>query len=301
MPLELNPDIFRAVLESLPIGVYLTDLKRQIGFLNTSAERITGYLGQEVIGHFCHDNLLMHCDENHVALCGCACPLAQTMQDGRPREASIFLRHKEGQRVPVRVRAIPVRDEFGVVVGAAECFEERSFRATEMRCPHLRGDVSLDDVTEIPDRQATLAGLGAALEEFAASQVPFGVLSIAIDNPDHVRHVYGCQAVNQVLYAAAQTLSSGSRPDDLVGRWREDRFAALVACPAADGLLSCAERLKRLVSLASVPWWGDRLSVTVSMGGTMVRPGDTVESLLERAEEALQAATAAHADAVLVI
>jgi diguanylate cyclase (GGDEF)-like protein/PAS domain S-box-containing protein len=298
--LELNPDIFRAVLQSLPIGVYLTGLKRQIGFWNTSAEKITGYLGQEVIGHFCHDNLLMHCDENHVALCGCACPLAQTMQDGRPREANIFLRHKDGQRVPVRVRATPVRDEFGVIIGAAEYFEERSFRA-EMRCPHLRRDVSLDGVTEIPDRQETLAGLGAALEEFAASQTPFGVLSIAIDNPDLVRRVYGCQAVDQVLYATAQTLSGGTRPDDLVGRLREDRFAALFACPAAEGLLSCAERLKRLVSLASVPWWGDRLSVTVSMGGTMVRPGDTVESLLGRAEEALEAATAAHADSVLVV
>jgi diguanylate cyclase (GGDEF)-like protein/PAS domain S-box-containing protein len=301
MPLELNPDIYRAVLESLPIGVYLTDLKRQIAFWNASAERLTGYLGQEVIGHFCQDNLLMYCDENQVALRGCAYPLAQTVQDGQPREANVFLRHKEGQRVPVRVHAIAVRDEFGVVIGAAELFEERSFRGAEMRCPHLPVDSSLDDVTQIPDSQATLAGLGAALREFATSQAPFGVLSIAIDNLDHVRRVSGCRAVNEVLYAAAQTLSGGTRPDDLVGRWREDRFAALVACPAADGLLSCAGRLQRLVPLASVPWWGDRLSVTVSIGGTMVRPGDTVESLLGRAEEALQAATAAHADSVLVV
>jgi diguanylate cyclase (GGDEF)-like protein/PAS domain S-box-containing protein len=301
MALQLNSEIYRAVLESLPIGVYLTDLKRQIAFWNTSAERITGYRGQEVIGHFCHDNLLMHCDENRVALCGCACPLAHTMQDGRPREANVFLRHKEGQRVPVRVRAVPVRDESGVIVGAAEFFDERSFRAAEMRCPHLRADVGLDNVTEIPDRQATLACLGAALQEFAASHVPFGVLSITIDNLDHFRRVYGCQSVNAVLYAAAQTLSVGTRPDDLVGRWREDRFAALVACPAADGLRSCAERLKRLVSLAAVPWWGDRLSVTVSMGGTMVRPGDTAESLLGRAEEALEAAAAAHADSIVVV
>jgi len=301
MPPELNPDIYRAVLESSPIGVYLTDRKRQISFWNTTAERITGYLGQEVIGHFCQDNLLMHCDENHVALCGCACPLAQTMQDGRAREANVFLRHKDGQRVPVRVRTIPVRDEFGAIIGAAEFFEERSFRATEVRCPHVRANVSLDAATEIPDRQAVLSGLGAAVEEFATSQVPFGVLSIAIDNLDQVRHVSGCQALNAVLYAAAQTLSAGTRPDDLVGRWREDRFAALVACPTADGLRSCAQRLQRLVSLAGVPWWGDRLSVTVSMGGTMVRPGDTVESLLGRAEEALQAAAAAHADSVLVV
>jgi diguanylate cyclase (GGDEF)-like protein len=139
------------------------------------------------------------------------------------------------------------------------------------------------------------------LEEFAASQAPFGVLSIAIDNLDHVRHVDGCQAANQVLYAAAQTLAGGTRPEDLVGRWRADRFAALVACPTAEALRSCAERLRRLVSMASVPWWGDRLSVTVSMGGTMVRPGDTVDSLLGRAEEALRTATAAHADSVQVL
>jgi PAS domain S-box-containing protein/diguanylate cyclase (GGDEF)-like protein len=301
MPMELNPEMFRAVLESLPIAVYLTDRKRQIAFWNTSAERITGYLGQEVIGHFCQDNLLMHCDENQLDLCGCACPLAQTMQDGRPREADIFLRHKEGQRVPVRVRSVPVRDEFGVIIGAAECFEERSFRATEARGGRIPADVPLDDVTEIPDRQATLAGISAALEGFATSHSSFGVLSIALDDLEHVRRVSGCQAVNAVLYATAQTLSGGTRPGDLVGRWRAERFIALLICPAAEGLRSCANRLKRLVSLTAVPWWGDRLSVTASMGGAMVRPGDTVESLLGRAEEALEAAAAAKPDSVVVI
>src|SRR5208282_2600710 len=128
MQSELNLEIYRAVLESVPMGVYLTDRKRQILFWNARAERITGYLGQEVIGRFCHENLLMHCDENQVALCGYECPLARAMQDGRAREANVFLRHKEGQRVPVHVSAVPLRDEFGAVIGAAEFFEERSFR-----------------------------------------------------------------------------------------------------------------------------------------------------------------------------
>ncbi|HXM44553.1 MAG TPA: diguanylate cyclase [Bryobacteraceae bacterium] len=301
MPLELNPDIFRAVLESLPIGVYVTGRNRRIAFWNTTAERITGYLGQEVVGRLCDDNLLMHGDETQAALCDSDCPLQQTMHDGQPRDTNIFLRHKDGQRVPVRVRSVPIRNEFGVIIGAAECFEERSCRTAQTRCPHVRGDVSLDEVTQIPDCQTTEAAIAAALEEFSSSQAPFGVLLMAIDNLDRVRHVDGCQAVNEVLYATAQTLSSGTRPEDLVGRWRADRFVALVACPAAEGLRICAERLRRLVALASVPWWGDRLSFTVSVGGTMVRAGDTVEPLLGRAEETLQAATAAQADSVLVV
>jgi PAS domain S-box-containing protein/diguanylate cyclase (GGDEF)-like protein len=299
--MELNLEVYRAVLESVPVGVYLTDRKRQILFWNGSAERITGYLGQEMVGRFCPDNLLMHCDENQVVLCHGECPLARSMQDGRNGEASIFLRHKEGQRVPVRVQAVPLRDESGIIVGAAEFFQERPFRATEMRCRHLRGNVSLDDVTEVPDRRTMEAAIAAALESFAVSQEAFGVLSIGIDKLDHLRHVYGCQALNAILYAAAQTLSAGTRPEDLVGLWKEDRFAALVACPGAEGLQSCAERLRRLVGVASVPWWGDRLSFTVSMGGTMVRPGDTVQSLLARGEEALEAGQAANGESILVV
>ncbi|MGO4882222.1 MAG: GGDEF domain-containing protein [Bryobacteraceae bacterium] len=301
MDLELNPDIFRALVEDSPNGIYLTDRKRQIVFWNASAERITGYLGQEVIGHLCHDNLLMHCDENHLALCGGDCPMAYTMQDGRPREAHIFLRHKQGQRVPVRVRSIPLRDEFGVIIGAAEIFEERSFQHADRRRPSRPEQVSIDSITGVADGGGTLAVLAKAMESFAASQISFGALAVAIDNLPHLRRVYGCQAVNEVLWATAQTLAGGTRPEDMVGRLGEDRFAVLVVCPAADGLRVCAERLKRLVSLAAVPWWGDRLSFTASMGGSMVRLEDTKDSLLARAQEALERSLAAGADAVLVV
>jgi len=282
------------------MGAYLTDRNRQILFWNSRAERITGYLAQEVIGRCCHDNILMHCDENRVQLCNSACPLSHAMQGGRTTEANVFLRHKQGQRLPVRVHAAPIRDEFGAVIGAAEFFEEWGFRSPEMRSPYLKENVSLDEVTGLPGHEAVLAGFGAALDELGSSETAFGALAIAVDNLEHLRHVYGCRAVNSLLYAAAQTLLDGTRPHDLVGRWREDAFAALVLCPTVDDLRSCAGRLRGLISLVAVPWWGDRLFITVSIGGTMARAGDTGESLLVRAEEHLAAALAAQADSVLV-
>ncbi len=301
MSLQLNPEIFRAVLESLPIGVYLTDLKRQIAFWNTSAERITGYLGQEVIGHFCHDNLLMHCDESQMALCGETCPLAETMLDGRPRKVDIFLRHKDGQRIPVRVHSVPIRDEFSAVIGAAEFFEERSFQGIETRWANLRPDASLDGGMEIPGGKAMKAKLAAALEGFGAPQSFFGVLVMGIDNLDRLRHVDGCQAVKEVMYAIAETLLAGTRPEDMVCRWSDERFAAFVANPAPDGLRSCAERFQRLMASVAVPWWGDRLSVTVSIGGTLALPDDTVQSLAARAEAALENAAGLKPGSVLVV
>jgi len=48
-----GPEIFCAVMESLPAGIYLTDRKQKTQFGNTGAVRITGHLRQEVVGHFC--------------------------------------------------------------------------------------------------------------------------------------------------------------------------------------------------------------------------------------------------------
>jgi len=46
--------------------------------------------------------------------------------------------------------------------------------------------------------------------------------------------------------------------------------------------------LRRVVSVAAIPWWGDLLSVTISVGGSAAREDDSVDSLLARAEQALQ-------------
>ena len=53
-----NPEIFRSILETLPTGVYLVDRDRKILFWNRAAENVTGYLRQDVVGHFLREHLL---------------------------------------------------------------------------------------------------------------------------------------------------------------------------------------------------------------------------------------------------
>jgi PAS domain S-box-containing protein/diguanylate cyclase (GGDEF)-like protein len=299
---DLNPEIYRVVLETLGTGVYLVDRDRKIVFWNDGAEKITGYLRHEAVGRSCLDNLLMHCDENNALLCGVACPLAHTMQDGKPREVNAFLRHKEGERVPVHIRAVPVRDGTGAIIGAAETFDKRTFRPGVDLHP-IRGVIrdSIDAIAGIPDHRSTLAHLEASLREFREDHAPIGVLSLAIDKLDQFRGLYGRRAVEMAEHAAAQTLSKSLGPDDIVGRWREGRFVAVVtSCPATvierAGLI-----LKRMVSLSAITWWGDRISVTVSVGGTAARAEDTADSLLGRAEEALEKSMREGGDRVAIL
>jgi GGDEF domain-containing protein len=78
------------------------------------------------------------------------------------------------------------------------------------------------------------------------------------------------------------------RPTDFLGRWQENQFLAILTeCSNAE-LPRVAERLRRMAATSKVEWWGDSLKLSVSLGGTAVRAGDTVESLTLRAEEALR-------------
>jgi PAS domain S-box-containing protein len=304
MPVELSPEVYRSVLESLPTGIYLVDRNRRITLWNDSAEKLTGYLRQEMIGRGCYDDLMLHCDGSSAVLCDVSCPLLQTMHDGQPRELDVFMRHKDGQRIPVRVRAVPIRDEHGAIVGAAECMDERPVFPIPYIHPWRFGaTLSMDAAAEVPDHQAILARLLAGLEDFAAGHIPFGVLSIAIDGLDRLRHRDGHTAVNAVSHVTARTLSRSLGPNGMIGsgsREFNDRFTAIVENSTGEALQKTAGLLKRLVSLEAIPWWGDRISVTLSMGGSMVRPGDTPESLLERADAALGASLLEHGDHVVV-
>lgn len=286
---KLSPEIYRSILEGLPTAVYLVDRDRRILLWNRGAEELTGYLRQEVIGRSCRDDLLMHCDENQACLCGVACPLQKTMLDGHPRAAEVFLLHKNGNRVPVTVRAAPIHDEAGLLIGAVECFEKRPILLTvDVALRQVSQGASLDEVTGILGRAGILAGLQVYVANYTASPLPFGVLTIAVDGLDRLRHADGRNGVNAVLYATAQTLASMLGPNDMIGRWSEERFVAVVNGCTASTLLAAAGRMKRMASLDGVPWWGDRITVTLSMGGAVVRDGDTPETLVSRAEAALE-------------
>lgn len=285
---ELEPSRYRAILESLPHGVYVVDRERKILFWNDGAENITGYLRQEVIGRYCPDNLLMHCDLTYQCLCGSECPLLSTMHDGRPRDAQLFLRHKNGERVPVRVRAVPLRDDAGTIIGAVESFDQQHSGPGRLVHPNAQAVHNhIDKLTGISDHVSTQTYLQACVSDFVEDRIPFSILRIAIDDLDGFRKTHGALAADRIVHMVAATLSKNLRDGDIAGHWAEDRFIAiLLDCPPLL-LTQMGAKLKLLSDAAAIPWWGDRLCITVSAGGATVRPEDTADSLLSRSEQAL--------------
>ncbi len=285
-------DFFRSILENLHVAVYVVDRNGKILFWNDGAERITGYLRQDVIGRIHDDNFLGETDGEDNELSGPLAPTVAAMREGKPTQAQVSMRHKSGHRVPVQLWAFPVRNAEGAIVGAAESFEESvSVGDWDRRQTKLATYGCIDTASGVLNHGMIQSHLRENLGMFAEHPVPFSILCIQLDQLEKVQARDGPGAIAAVLRVVGQTLENSLRPTDFLGRWQENEFLAILTECSGLEISRASERLRRMVSGSKIAWWGDRLPVTISVGGTVVRRGDTVEGMVLRAEQALREST----------
>lgn len=286
-------DICRGILDSLPAGLCVVDMEKKIVFWSHGAERITGYLRHEIIGHSCVSEPLLHCDQPGCEFCKEDCPVARAIKTSQPADAIGFLHHKTGYEVPVRIHAVPVYNPHGSIIGAAETFEE-----LQQTIAPLRHDESLglpgciDEVTHIASRALMLSHLRRTLATFVEVQVPFALLCVQLGGLPHFRASLGPEAASSLLRVTARSLESTLWTTDLIGRWSDDQFLVILNGCREDCLPAVRERVRRVLSGDGIEWWGERRSLPISVGEAFAQPDDTIESLLLRLQKSLDSASA---------
>ncbi|MHB8902110.1 MAG: PP2C family protein-serine/threonine phosphatase, partial [Thermoguttaceae bacterium] len=119
----------KAIMDSLIDGVYVCDLEIRITYWSKSAERITGWSAEDVVGLRCLDNVLCHIDKDGHQLCGEEfCPLHRSMitDTGSNGSLLVYAQGKSGGRIPMLVSVSPMRDATGQVIGGVETFRDAS-------------------------------------------------------------------------------------------------------------------------------------------------------------------------------
>jgi diguanylate cyclase (GGDEF)-like protein/PAS domain S-box-containing protein len=276
---------YKNLLDNIYDGVYFVDINRKILYWNTSAEKLTGYGSSEMVGRHCWDNILMHVDNKGTSLCKGFCPLVKATTEQRMLEEEIFLRHKDGHRVPVLVRVSPVRDSNGQVIGALEIFSDNSPKITLMqRIEEIRKMALLDPLTQLGNRGYAENSLHARFDEMERYNWPFGVLFIDIDHFKEVNDSYGHDVGDKVLKMVAMTLRNSVRASDIVARWGGEEFVAIMLAVTKDQLYALANKIRILVEKSSFTARQNRIKVTVSIGAALAQPGDTVSTLIARAD-----------------
>lgn len=276
---------YPALLSNIIEGVYFTDLNRRITYWNPGAEHISGFSALEVIGHRCADNILIHVDDQGRSLCRGLCPLAATMKDAVPRETTVFLHHKQGHRVPVNVRVMPLRDTAGKVVGGAEFFTDASNQESMAhRIQELEQLALLDSLTQLPNRNHIEPELVSRFNEKERLNLNFGLIFMDLDHFKQVNDTHGHEVGDRVLKTVAKTLKASVRPFDLVGRWGGEEFLCIVRNADDKVLSTIADRLLMMIGSSTVETDDGTLSISASIGATLAYPSDTIHTLVKRAD-----------------
>lgn len=285
--MDLNPQFYQDILENLYDGVYFVDKGRRIVYWNKGAEKLTGYHASEVVGKSCQDRILAHIDMNGYNLCGSDdCPAVSAMKSDTIVDRELFLYHKDGHRIRVLTRVLPIRGQNGGLEGSVEIFSKDISEAElARRLRELEELALLDSLTKVGNRQYAERTITNQLSEFQRYGWTFGVLFIDIDHFKEINDTYGHESGDIVLRTVAQTLQSGLRTFNIVSRWGGEEFLVLVVNITEAQLSAIGERLRLLIQNSRVFINKASVQITISLGATLARKDDTIESLLQRADQ----------------
>lgn len=283
-----DEELFQTLLGSLADGVYFVDTQRTIQFWNAGAEQITGFSKAEVTGISCADNILVHVDEKGNPLCTGSCPLSETMADGKPRINRVYLKHKEGHRLPVRATTAAIRDKSGKMIGGLETFHDDTTTVAALQeVEHLTQCSFLCSLTGIGNRRYAEDTLSKRLDETHRNQTLCAVMMLDVDHFKNVNDTYGHPVGDVVLKMVARTLAGALRSYDFVGRWGGEEFIVILPNLRLTDIEQTANRLRVLIEHSSREATKGRISVTVSVGATLSLSADTSASIISRVDRLL--------------
>jgi len=174
-----------------------------------------------------------------------------------------------------------MRDGMGERIGLAAVFHPAK---SVDELPH--GECS--EGSEVEASQAEFEDrLQAAWEDFHQGGESFGVLWLTVDQAHDMRRTHGSRACDGMLEKVERVLANGLRPAERMGRWGNDEYLILSHEPTPEMLAAHAQVLAGLARTADFHWWGDRVSVTVSIGAAQADRGGSLGGLLERAKAAM--------------
>jgi diguanylate cyclase (GGDEF)-like protein/PAS domain S-box-containing protein len=276
-------DVFRAVVDRIETGVYVVDVNQRIVYWNYGAEKVTGFLSQEMLGRPCGSNLVVEEIEHNPALCVHPCPLESGVGEHARREVVTYFRHRAGHVVWVRLWTMAVKNRAGDIVGAVKVFAERVQAAglSEEEKAKPRPE-DLDIETGLASRAATEVFLRGQIELSAKQRTPCGLILIRLDTLEEFQRGHGKEAGSAMLHEAARTLKDMMRRSDFLGRWDAGCFLAVLPGCGLAPLERVGARMKKAAGRVAISWWGDLLSVKVSAGAVVVEAGDTVETAEKR-------------------
>jgi diguanylate cyclase (GGDEF)-like protein len=147
-----------------------------------------------------------------------------------------------------------------------------------------------DPLTGTGNRIAMDQTLQREIEMSRRHLQPLSLLMLDIDHFKHINDTHGHSAGDDVLKAVATSIKEQLRNVDMVFRFGGEEFLILLSNTSREAAAMVGERLRFAVQAHDYTADGNMIELTVSLGCSTLLPGESVESLLRRADSALYVA-----------
>jgi diguanylate cyclase len=150
-----------------------------------------------------------------------------------------------------------------------------------------------DALTGLPNRREFNERLEERMAGWKRRGEVFSLLLLDVDNFKKLNDQHGHLAGDVVLTMLGRTLRANLRRDDAIARYGGEEFAMILPGTSLEQASNVAPKVCEAAGRVDVEHDGTRLRVTLSGGLATIKPGETSESLIRRADEALYAAKTA--------
>ncbi|MFT5445491.1 MAG: two-component system cell cycle response regulator [Gammaproteobacteria bacterium] len=152
----------------------------------------------------------------------------------------------------------------------------------------------VDDLTGVHNRRFLNDSLDHEMAFAARHNNPLCVMLLDIDHFKAINDEFGHEAGDTILKQLAERIADALRNEDVFARLGGDEFAIVTRGLSLESSIEAAERLRTLVSGRSFAWREREVECTISLGGTMLVDGESLNAsgVLKRADENLYAAKA---------
>jgi diguanylate cyclase len=157
----------------------------------------------------------------------------------------------------------------------------------------IRAESLTDPLTGLGNRKYFDRSIETAVQNALADGEPLSLLMFDIDHFKSFNDSYGHLTGDQVLRLVGMSLRQTIKGQDITARYGGEEFAVVLPSTALRQALTVADHIRRAVMAKELKKksTGEILGrVTISVGVSMLKPGDDTDSLIERADACLYAA-----------
>lgn len=272
--------IFRDAIEAAYDSVLITDAQLdppgpRIVYANPAFQQMTQYEPDEVIG--CSPRILQGPKTDRATLRW----IRESLENGDAFSAQIVNYRKDGTTFQIEWRINPVyqngRIHYYIAIQRDVSDRERMLRI-------LREQAEVDELTGLYNRREAREILHVELERCQRYGTPVSVALLDIDHFKAVNDNHGHTTGDQILRGLSNLLRGRLRTNDRVARWGGEEFLLILPHTTAYCAGEACDGIRRTIAEASL---ADGVAITASAGIAAYDPNETLDDLIERADQAL--------------